>query len=143
MFNKKENKFNSYRTHIYLKDDIDKIDEDILANIQRYNIFHSLSDANCVEFNIYLSTMENWLIEQWQCNKPVDYYRKLASRFNSSYEEIISSRDLEQCILICFLEHLKKIGHNAYFDLYTEAVLHVDGYIIDSDDELMKIGSIN
>lgn len=142
--NQKENKFDCFNRRLYLREDIEKIDEDILYNIQRYDLINSLSDADGVEFNISLFIMEDWLMKQWQCiGKLDDFSRKVASRFNVSYEEILSSGDRDQCVLICFLEHLKKIGHDANFDLYAEAVLHIDGDITDNDDELMKIGSIN
>lgn len=99
-------------------------------------MINSFSYGEGVEFNLYLSKMEDWLIKQWQCNDLNDFNHKIASRFNSSYKEILSSGDYTQCFLICFLEHLKELGHNAYFDLYSEAVLHIDGDIIDNVNEL-------
>ncbi|MCX8578687.1 hypothetical protein J3U21_04685 [Gilliamella sp. B2776] len=121
---------------LYLRDDIIKIDKDILSNIQRYDLIKSLSDAGGVEFNIYWSKMENWLKKQWQCKYQTDFYEKIAIRFNSSYKEMLSSGNFEQCFLICFLEHFKELGHDAYFDLYSEAVLNIDGHIIDNINEL-------
>ncbi|MFQ0972051.1 hypothetical protein GYW75_02785 [Gilliamella sp. ESL0232] len=128
-----ENKLdNDTSKRLYLRDDIIKIDDDILSNIKRYDLINSFSDGEGVEFNLYLSKMEDWLMKQWQCNNLNDFNHKIASRFNSSYKEILSSGDYTQCFLICFLEHLKELGHNAYFDLYSEAVLSIDGEIIDN-----------
>lgn len=132
MFNIENNR------RIYLRDNI-KIDRDILANIKRYDLINSLTDADGVEFNIYLASMEEWLKQKWQCNNLSDFYKKIACRFNmSSFEDIRSSGEYELCFLICFLEHLKTLGHDAYFDLYSEAVLHIDGNIIDNEIELMN-----
>lgn len=132
------------KERIYLRDDIEKIDDDILENIKRFDLINSLSDADGVELNINLSTIENWLINQWQCNENLrGFYHKVASRFNLSYVALMHSKEFEHCILICFLEQLKKIGHIASLDLYSEAVLHIDGNIIDNDDHLMKIDVIN
>lgn len=131
MFNIENNR------RIYLRDDI-KIDRDILANIKRYDLINSLTDADGVEFNIYLASMEEWLKQKWQCNNLSDFYKKIACRFNSSFDEIRTAGEYELCFLICFLEHLKASGHYAYFDLYSEAVLHIDGNIIDNEIELMS-----
>ena len=132
------------KERIYLRDDIEKIDDDILENIKRYDLINSWTDADGVELNINLSTIENWLINQWQCKENLkDFYHKVASRFKLSYDALLHSKEFEHCILICFLEQLKKIGHIASFDLYSEAVLHIDGNIIDNDDHLMKIDVVN
>lgn len=126
---------------IYLRPDIDKIDDDILDNMQQYYLINLLSDGDGVDLNIDLSRIEKWLIMQFQNGKQnwSLFYERIAQRFNISSDELRFSNDRDCCILICFLEQLKKLGHKGDFEFYVEGVLHINGEIIDNEVLLADI----
>lgn len=130
-----------FNQHLYLRKDIEKIDEDILDNVQRYNLINSLTDGDGIDLNVYLFNIEQWLISQFQNdgqNWPL-FYERIAKRFNISSDELMYSNDRDCYVLICFLEQLKKLGHEGSFEFYGEAVLHINGKIIDNDFQLYDI----
>ena len=113
------------------------VNQDIIDHIRKYQLLYKICEK--VEFNIYFSQLESWLMDMWKVVDIDNFYEKVANRFKLNYSEMVRLNISEQCFLVCFLEQIQTMGYNGSFYFVSEAILNVEGDIFDAVDRLYEL----
>lgn len=113
------------------------VNQDIIDHIRKYLLLYKTCEK--VEFNIYFSQLETWLMDMWEVVDIDNFYEKVANRFKLNYSEMVRFNISEECVLVCFLEQIQTMGYEGSFHFVSEAILNVDGDIFDAVDRLYEL----